>query len=248
MSKPSDGTHCRDCGKRMSFLELRYVVGRGFFLCLDCIPESKPKPRWRVVPPHFRQCSACGCGIAANKERTVRIDPTRPHVDDVVLCTRCVEWQDRASTYTTTTGTNAPAEVDDQCVKCSRDITKGEWRHVLYQRPGDTRPREVSCSECAGLSCPTDTCGICEADCGDDEKCGTIRNGDRAVHVCGKCFDVWEYIRRMAEEGTGHIGGSADPPVTYANEPPPQRPQEVSTREKRIGKLADDAIIGSGEK
>lgn len=199
MSKPSDGTYCEKCGKRLQFSELRYIVGRGFYLCLDCIPEPKPRPRWRAVPTRFQQCSICGCGIAANKERTVRIDPTRPHADDVVYCSRCVEWQ-RAGL------------------------------------PPDGKP------------CPTDTCGICNRDCSDDEECGEIRNGDRAVHVCSDCFAVWEYIRDMAAEGSGAVGGTADPSLTYGNEAAAQRPQELSAHEKRIGKLTDDAITGSGKK
>ena len=204
MAKPSDGTCCEKCGKRLDFREGRYVFSGGTrYICFDCLLDS---PEHERRSPPMRYCTQCRAGIWRGDPHTVRHEPELSPRQPIVLCCRCVEWYDRAGTHTTT-GTTAPTDAEP---------------------------------------CPTDTCGICETDCGDDEECGEIRNGDRVVHVCGKCFDVWEYIRDMAAEGTGHVGGS--PAVTHANEPPPQRPQELSEREKRIGKLADDAIQGSGEK
>ena len=147
-----------------------------------------------------------------------------------------------------TAGSEEPVELRGQCSRCGKPIRRGDAHTVKYQSPEEEGEPTRYCEDCAPEPCPTDTCGICEADCGDDEECGEIRNGDRAVHVCGKCFDVWEYIRDMAAEGTGHVGGAADPPLTYGNESAARRPQELSAREKRIGKLADDAITGSGEK
>lgn len=116
----TDGACCNKCGKYLTFQELRWVLGYGFYLCLDCMPEPKPKPRLRAVPPAYQTCTECGRAMPGDEPRTIRYDPRTRFDADVVYCRTCVRWYDDLP--------SEPAEpcAENVCAICTHDCADDE--------------------------------------------------------------------------------------------------------------------------